>query len=368
MALDIAAMRAKLEAEENKSQNSNNSGNRTGDKSVFAHWNIPEDSTAIVRFLPDADDSNPYFWRDRVTRKIPFNAVEGVDLGNRQQVFVTVPDLNQFEKNLDPIQQEIGSWWEEGRQDEYRIYKKKFNHIYQGFVRVDPGAEKEEDRPENPIRRFIMAPGLHETIKAIIMNPKIKHLPTDFENGRDFEINSRKKGQWNNYDASQWSFDEDELTEAELEALEQHGLWDLSQYVFEKPDAEYIEAIAEMFDASVAGLPYEPARWGKFYKPAGVQISDTSTQHTVKKNEDDSDDTDDSESTTVEVEGKKTKDLLNKISKKEEATEDEPPFDVDESTDEAEEAPKEDTKTSKKKSSTADLLAKLQQRREEKAE
>ena len=353
MSLDIEAMRAQLAAEEEKSGNNND--NRSGDKSVFCHWNIPVDTMAITRFLPDSDASNPYFWRDRVIRKIPFTAVDGIDLGNRKEVFVTVPDLNQFEKNLDPIQAEISSWWDEGRKDEYRTYKKKFSHIYQGFVRVDPGAEKEEDRPANPIRRFVLAPKIHETVKAIIMNPKIKHLPTDFENGRDFEIKMTKQGDFNNYDASAWSFEEDALTETELGALEEHGLWDLSKYCFTQPSPEYIEAIHEMFTASVAGLPYEPARWGKFYKPAGVQLNDTSTQHAVQTPSSDD----------VKVEGSKTKNLLDKIAKKE--PEEAPADDTVVEETPAEEV-KAETKTVKKNSGTNDLLAKLQARREAKAD
>ena len=47
-----------------------------------------------------------------------------------------------------------------------------------------------------------------------------------------------------------------------------------------KPSAEGVQAIAEMFQASVDGELYDPAKWGNFYKPYGLDTG-TSTQSTV---------------------------------------------------------------------------------------
>jgi hypothetical protein len=350
MALDLAQMRALLKQEEEKNQNTSNT---VGGSAIYPHWSIPIDTHAILRFLPDGDDSNPFFWVERSIRKLPFTAVKGVDLGNRKSVSVTVPDLNMFEKNLDPIQRDIAPWWNEGRHDEYRVYKKKLSYLYQGFVRLHPGfvdqrgnKVKEEETPENPIRRFIMGPGLHDMIKAIIMNVKVNHAVVDFEHGRDFEIHARKKGQHNNYDASHWSFNEDPLSIEELEAITKFGLFNLSDFVPNRPDEEHINAMYEMFQSSLAGLPYEPDRWAQYFKPAGVDLSETSVPTGTGSAK-----TEPKEEKKEDVKTS-TGDLLNKLR--------ESSKDDTESSDVADPAP--ETKTEKKSVSTNDLLAKLKAR------
>ena len=54
----LAEIRARLQAAESK-QGGQSTG---GDNSIFPHWNIPENSTTRVRFLPDGDDKNMFFW------------------------------------------------------------------------------------------------------------------------------------------------------------------------------------------------------------------------------------------------------------------------------------------------------------------
>lgn len=352
-------MRALLAAEEEKNQNKgsgDSSSGKIGDSPVYPHWSIPLDSIATLRFLPDGNPTNPFFWVERAIRKIPFAGVKGLDTGTRR-IEVQVPDLNAFEKNLDPIQQVISPWWNEGRKEEYRTYKKRLSYIYQGFVRVHPGfvdsqGKKVEDaQPENPIRRFIMAPKIHEMIKAIIMNAKIKHSPIDYEHGRDFDIHLRKQGEHNNYDSSAWSFEEDSLRVEELEAIEQFGLFDLSEFVPSKPSDDHIKAIAEMFEASLAGLPYDPERWADYYRPAGIDLS-SDNKKTQKTEESQSEST-------------KTTEMLEKL--KNTST----PADNSEKTEtekaetektETEKTEVSETKTEKKTTDTAALLAKLRNR------
>ena len=55
----LAEIRAKLKEQDNKTQSG---GQYTGDNAIYPHWNIPEGSTAVVRFLQDNDESNTFFW------------------------------------------------------------------------------------------------------------------------------------------------------------------------------------------------------------------------------------------------------------------------------------------------------------------
>ena len=54
----LAEIRAKL-----KSQEVNRSTSATGgDNAIFPHWNIQEGQEAVLRFLPDKDPNNTFFW------------------------------------------------------------------------------------------------------------------------------------------------------------------------------------------------------------------------------------------------------------------------------------------------------------------
>ena len=64
----LAEIRAKL-----KSQEVNRSTSNTGgDNAIYPHWNISEGSEAVVRFLPDKDTNNTFFWTERNMIKLPF--------------------------------------------------------------------------------------------------------------------------------------------------------------------------------------------------------------------------------------------------------------------------------------------------------
>ena len=65
-----------------------------------------------------------------------------------------------------------------------------------------------------------------------------------------------------------------------MAAIDTHGLYNLNDFLPAKPTPEGVQAIAEMFEASVNGELYDPAKWGNFYKPYGLDTG-TSTQSTV---------------------------------------------------------------------------------------
>ena len=68
----LAEIRARLQAAENKQ-----GGQSATSSDIYPHWNIDENTTATVRFLPDANDKNTFFWVERQLIKLPFNGVKG---------------------------------------------------------------------------------------------------------------------------------------------------------------------------------------------------------------------------------------------------------------------------------------------------
>jgi hypothetical protein len=260
----LERMRVLLREEEDKK-----GGNRptTGsDKAVYPYWNIPEKQTATVRFLPDKDEDNAWFWAERQTIRLPFNGVVGGDRPTSSPVVVTVPCVDMF-GDVCPIIAETRPLWK-SNEDLARRYWKKRSYIAQGFVLSSPFPEAEP--PENPIRRFFLGFSLLEKLKAGLRDPEMENVPTDFLNGTDFKIKKTRKGDYNNYDTSEWSRRSRPLSEAEQIAIEQHGLWNLSDFKGQRPDSEGIAVIKAMFHASMANEPFDMAAFGAHYKPFGA--------------------------------------------------------------------------------------------------
>ena len=259
----LAEIRARLQAADNK-QGGNNTG---GDRSIYPHWNMEEGQSATLRFLPDGNNKNTFFWVERQMIRLPFAGIKGEM--DSKQVMVQVPCVEMWEPNSCPILAEVRTWFKDKSLEEMgRKYWKKRSYIMQGFVRENPIGE--DTTPDNPIRKFIIGPQLFATIKAVLMDPETEELPTDALRGLDFRISKTQKGGYADYSTSKWSRKESALTEAEQAAVEAHGLFDLNTFLPKRPGDVELKVIKEMFEASVDGQPYDTERWGQYFRPAGV--------------------------------------------------------------------------------------------------
>lgn len=266
----LDAIRAKLQAMETRSSGSNSS-----DNSLYAHWNIPDNSSSVVRFLPDGDDSNTFFWKEKQMIKLPFPGIKGQD--ESKKVIVQVPCVEMWGDTC-PVLTEIRPWFNDASLDEIaRSYWKKRSYLFQGFIIEDGMNEKAEDLPENPIRRFIMSPGIYKLIKSSLLDPDMTEIPTDYQRGTDFRISKTKDGQWADYSTSKYMRNETALTEEQLQAIAKYGLYDLSTLMPARPTAEGLSAIEEMFEASVNGSLYDPDKWADFYRPYGMDRPNSAT-------------------------------------------------------------------------------------------
>ena len=266
MATSLAEIRAKLQAQENRK---GGDGQAIGDNAIYAHWNIAENTTARVRFLPDADTKNAFFWAERLMIKLPFAGVKGqVD---SKPTIVQVPCVEMYGEAC-PILAEVRTWFKDPNLEEMgRKYWKKKSYLFQGFVRDNPLSD--DKTPENPIRRFIISPQIFNLIKNALMDPELENMPTDFAGGLDFSIKKTSKGGYADYSTSTWARKETALTADEAEAIEKFGLYNLADFLPKKPSEADLRVIKEMFEASVNGEPYDADKWGAYYKPAGLQVA-----------------------------------------------------------------------------------------------
>ena len=260
----LADIRARIAAQESKKSGQ---GQRTqSDNAIYPHWNMDEGTTATVRFLPDGNNSNTFFWVERQIIKLPFNGVKGDS--NVKQVQVQVPCVEMYGDNC-PILAEVRPWYKDDTLKEMaNKYWKKRSYLFQGFVRQNPIGN--DTTPANPIRRFVISPQIFTIIKSSLMDPEIQELPTDYVRGLDFNIKKTSKGGYADYSTSNWARRESPLTEVEQAAIDAHGLFNLADFLPKKPSESELRVIKEMFEASVDGKPYDNDKWGAYYRPYGL--------------------------------------------------------------------------------------------------
>ena len=274
----LAEIREKLKAAELRGAGEN----KVGDKSVYPFWNLKEGTEAVIRFLPDANQDNTFFWVERQIIKLPFAGIK--DDPENKTVTVQVP-CNEMYGGTCPILTAVRPWFKSPElEDMGRKYWKKRSYIFQGFVVTD-GLDEEEP-PENPIRRFIISPQVYQLVRSALVDPELEELPTDYIHGVDFRIKKGSKGGYADYSTSSWSRRERPLNDVELAAIEQYGLFDLSEFLPKRPGEVELKVMLEMFEASVDGKPYDMEAWGNYFKPAGMnQASGDPVKPTVKTTE-----------------------------------------------------------------------------------
>ena len=259
----LAEIRAKLQAMESKSSGSQSQTG--GDNAIYPHWNIDEGTSAVLRFLPDEDPNNTFFWVERQMIRLTFPGVKG---GDMKPVTVQVPCAEMYGDTC-PVLTEVRPWFKDSSlEDMGRKYWKKRSYVFQGFVTENPIAE--DSTPENPIRRFIIGPQIFQIIKQALMDPDMEELPTDYTAGVDFRLNKTSKGGYADYSTSNWARRDRPLGDAEMDAVNKNGLFNLSDFLPKKPDEMGVKVMQEMFEASVDGQPYDADRWSQYFRPSGM--------------------------------------------------------------------------------------------------
>jgi len=267
----LAEIRAKLQASSQQ-----NTGSGGGDNAIYPHWNIQEGTNATVRFLPDADPNNTFFWVERNMIKLPFAGVKGDT--NSKPVEVQVPCMEMWGETC-PILTEVRPWFKDKSLEAMgRKYWKKKSYLFQGFV-VDSSLQ-EDKVPENPIRRFIIGSQIYNIIKAALLDPDFAELPTDYVRGTDFRITKTSKGGYADYSTSVWARRERALSDEENAAIKQYGVFDLKSFLPKKPGDVELKVMKEMFEASVDGDAFDMDKWGQYFKPNGYNNANKPTAST----------------------------------------------------------------------------------------
>jgi len=236
------------------------------DPAVFPHWLLPNNNTVRIRFLPDGNADNCFFWVERYMIKLSFNGIKGQ--ASSRPLVVNVPCMKTWNEPC-PITDELKSWWNHEDLKQLVIkYTRRKSYLLHGFVRDSPF--KDQYSPEQRIWRISVGSQVFNKIRNGLVNPDLAETPTDYKNGMDFEIRKTQSGDYADYQESNWVWRTSGLTLKEKHFLKDLELSNLVDSLPEKPTELDLKAIMEMFEASIDGEPYDLKRWGEFYKPINL--------------------------------------------------------------------------------------------------
>ena len=289
----LEKIRAQLQAQEKETSNK-----QSGPNPVFPFWNVNVDESSTVRFLPDGNAKNDLPWVESQTIRLSFPGILGQ---SPKSVEFTVPCVEMWGLQCPILGYVRKNKWFDSTDTEAlgRQYWKKRKWIFQGFV-VSTDLN-EEEKPENPIRRFVIGKQIFDIIKASFLDPELEASIDDFDEGIDFVIRKQQGSYGGNYSTSSFKRKPRSLSDSERDAVEEHGLSNLDEFLPKKPTDDELNTIFEMFEASVAGEFYDSDRWGHLpWRPYGLSSNSTETPKGKKV-----EDSKETETTETVVEEKK---------------------------------------------------------------
>jgi hypothetical protein len=213
----------------------NNSSSNSNWKLFYQFWKIPDDSTAIVRFLPDKDDGNPLnFLVENLHHELTIN-------GKRE----TVPCMSMYGHKC-PICELSRKYYDDENEEMGKKYYKKKSYVGQVIV-----VESPIDHDQTQLVKLIeFGPAVFKAIHAGFKSGDLDEVPYEFKGGYNFRIKKTKNGQYASYSTSSFAPKASDLEDDLISSLE---LYDLKQYRTPEIDMAKLEAmlVADMTGTSV---------------------------------------------------------------------------------------------------------------------
>lgn len=222
-----------------------------GDKPGFTNnyypfWKLETGQRAVIRFLPDADDSNPRgFLVEKVFHNLTIN-------GEKK----TVPCLSMYGEEC-PICKVSQAYYKAKDDTNGKKYWRKKQYIAQALIVEDPlppDATSGETHA-GKVRYFALGYQIYNIIKEAFAaeDDPLEGVPYDFHDGYDFIIKKSEKGGYADYSvgtkffSKQRGLDEDEIVVVE------EGMIELDTLLPKNPGVEKVQA---MLDADLGGGDY----------------------------------------------------------------------------------------------------------------
>ena len=228
-------------------------------KLFYPFWKMPDDSVAVVRFLPDLDEDNSLgFLVENLTHQLVIN-------GEKK----TVPCLSMHGEDC-PICQLSRKYYDEENETMGKKYYKKKGYIGQVIV-IDSPIEHDQNQL---VKLIEFGPKIFKQIQAAFQSGDLEEAPFELKGGYNFRIKKTKSGQYADYGTSSFAPKQSDLDDEIIQAL---TLFDLKEYRAKYMDRATLEAMliadqtgqafkaedeevaAEEAPAPVASAPATPA-------------------------------------------------------------------------------------------------------------
>lgn len=215
----------KLDALKGAFEKKNAGGGDQSWKLFYPFWKIPEDSQAVVRFLPDLDeDNNLQFLVEKLEHELVVN-------GQKKRV----PCLTMFGEEC-PICALSRQYYDEKNDEMGKKYYRKKSYIGQIIVVESP---IEHDQAQL-VKLIEFGPAVFKQIQAAFQSGDLEEVPYEFKGGYNFRIKKTKSGQYASYSTSSFAPKQSSLDE---DVIEQINLYNLADFRGQKPDRATVEAL-----------------------------------------------------------------------------------------------------------------------------
>ena len=194
-------------------------------KLFYPFWKMPDDSTAVVRFLPDLDEENSLgFLVENLQHELIIN-------GQKKRV----PCLTMYNESC-PICELSRKYYNEKNEDLGKKYYRKKSYIGQVIVIESP---IEHDQSQL-VKLIEFGPAIFKQIQAAFQSGDLEEAPYEFKGGYNFRIKKTKSGQYASYTTSSFAPKQTDLDDDIIESLQ---LFNLSDFRGKKLDRATIEAL-----------------------------------------------------------------------------------------------------------------------------
>lgn len=214
-----------------------------GQNNYFPFHKMQTGESATIRFLPDADKSNPMgFLVEKRTHKLKINGQDR-----------TIPCLTTYGDEC-PICKVSAAYYKANDKVNGKKYWRKQQYIAQALI-VDSPIAPEAGQPADAgqVKLMTINPQLYKVIKEAFESGDLENIPYEYDVGTNFIIKKDQQGEYASYIMSKFAKRESALDDETVEFVK-GALKELSTVLPRKPERAEIEA---MLEAEMTGSEYK---------------------------------------------------------------------------------------------------------------
>lgn len=228
-------MRKNLTLDQLKSAFSANESSRDSmPNNYYRFWDMPEGSQAVVRFLPDLNEDNPFiFFVEKRYHQLYIN-------GEKKNI----PCLTTYDEEC-PICAVSSGFYKRDDEEKGKAYWRKRQYLTQAIIVEDPLPPDAAtgENSQGKVKCLSLGYQLFNIVKDAVETPgELESVPFNFDDGIDFIIKKSKQGKYSTYVlGSRFARKQRPLTDEEIAEAEANMI-DLSTLLPRKPEIEKVES------------------------------------------------------------------------------------------------------------------------------